>query len=161
MEVLTDRLMGLSDFVRESNRIEGIFRSPRDYEIVAHEAFLQLSRVKVEDLEAFVRTVEPEARLRVGLGMDVWVGRYFPPPGGPQIVEALKDILRSACRGGGPTDTFLVHHAYEALHPFTDGNGRSGRVLWLWMMGGSAPLGFLHHWYYQSLAVQPDNKVRR
>lgn len=42
----------------------------------------------------------------------------------------------------------------------TDGNGRSGRALWAWMMlcrGGSygrakvIELGFLHTFYYQTL----------
>ena len=34
-----------------------------------------------------------------------------------------------------------------------DGNGRSGRVLWLYNMGGieRVPLGFLHTFYYQAL----------
>ena len=48
---------------------------------------------------------------------------------------------------------FAVHVAYENLHPFMNGNGRSGRALWLWHMGGieKVPLGFLRTWYYQSL----------
>ena len=36
-------------------------------------------------------------------------------------------------------------------HPFTDGNGRSGRALWLWQMNNHAPFGFLHTFYYQTL----------
>jgi hypothetical protein len=37
--------------------------------------------------------------------------------------------------------------------PTTDGNGRSGRALWLWCMRGRAPLGFLHQFYYQTLGA--------
>ena len=45
-----------------------------------------------------------------------------------------------------------THVRYELLHPFLDGNGRSGRALWLWLMG-QAPLGFLHTFYYQTLSA--------
>ena len=43
-----------------------------------------------------------------------------------------------------------------------DGNGRSGRALWLWQMVNQhnydMRLGFLHLWYYQSLqAGQVDS----
>lgn len=139
----------LYDFVRESNRIEGIVRDPFKSEIIAHKVFLQ-SGPTISALTQFVATVQPDARLRNLDGLNVVVGKYRPPEGGPYVELELKRILARL------HEPYLVHQAYEALHPFTDGNGRSGRALWLWMMGGidGAPLGFLHHWYYQSLRHQ-------
>ena len=139
-------MLDLRSFVRESNRIERILREPTDAEIAAHEQFLA-GQPTLSGLIKFVSLVQPDAVLRDRPGLNVVVGRYYPPPGGPHIRIELERILRDA------SHPYLTHQEYEALHPFTDGNGRSGRVLWLWMMGGigGAPLGFLHHWYYQSL----------
>ncbi len=136
----------MRDFVSESNRIEGILRPPTQHEIDAHHEFLRVGP-SVGSLVNFVGVIQPDAALRIQPGMDVRVGRYVAPPGGPSIRATLENLL------GNLTDPYLAHQAYEALHPFLDGNGRSGRVLWLWMMGGveKTPLGFLHHWYYQSL----------
>ncbi|MEE8607239.1 MAG: Fic family protein, partial [Nitrospiraceae bacterium] len=57
-------------------------------------------------------------------------------------------------------EPYTVHLAYEDLHPWTDGNGRSGRLLWLWMMvkrdGQMPPLGFLHTFYYSTLVASHD-----
>lgn len=136
----------LLDFVQESNRIEGIYRPPTAEEVVAHQTFLTVGPT-VASLTEFVSSVQPGARLRNEHGLDVVVGRYYPPPGGSHIECELERLLKNL------TGPYWTHQEYEALHPFTDGNGRSGRVLWLWAMGGidRAPLGFLHHWYYQSL----------
>ena len=155
---------GLYEFVRESNRIEGIRRNPTEEEIRVHESFLQLPEVRVLDMERFVRIVQPGAKLREYQGMNVQVGNHLPPPGGPDIRGRLENILSDYAtealfslqlsRTEHQRRVFYAHCLYETLHPFMDGNGRSGRALWLWMMGGIelVPLGFLHTFYYQTLA---------
>lgn len=143
--------MELIDFLIESNRIEGIYAAPSAEQLAACESFLELSSITVSDLCALVAVIEPRAELRDRVGLNVRVGSHYPPPGGPEIIERLEQILPNLW-SWSPYD---FHVAYETLHPFTDGNGRSGRMLWLWNMwqalGEVPPLGFLHTWYYQSL----------
>ncbi len=139
------RKFTLDDFVLESNRIEGIEVVLVD-DMEAHERFLS-NPVSVEALVTFVGIVA-EAQLRDRAGMDVQVGKHHPMAGGPYVRVSLGSILN-----GLPLSPYATHKEYEWLHPFMDGNGRSGRALWLHLMGGieNAPLGFLHTWYYQSL----------
>jgi len=148
---MTRRPFTLEDFVRESNRIEGI-PEVRGGEILAHEDFLGRDPITIENLAALVWCCAgPGAPLRDREGMNVRVGPHIPPSGGPKLLGDLRVLIR------GINDRRLTaweaHHRYETLHPFMDGNGRSGRALWLKMMGGieMVPLGFLHTWYYQSL----------
>ena len=138
----------LRDFVQESNRIEGIQRAPSEMEIRAHEKFLAAETLTVEVFEEFVWAVQPNAQLRRYPHLNVRVGNHIPPRGGPEIEASLNALLCCV------SDPWKTHCMYEDLHPFTDGNGRSGRVFWLRLMGGidAAPLGFLHHFYYQTLA---------
>lgn len=143
------------DFIRESNRIEGIHREPKKSEIAEYERFMAREEITLTDMIQFVSTYQPGAKLREHRGMNVQIGNYIPPAGDITIKTRLMDILHAIQRDVYPVDAYEAHHRYEKLHPFTDGNGRSGRMLWMWMMR-SAPLGFLHSWYYQSLEQGRD-----
>lgn len=140
----------LRQFIKESNRIEGIERPVRPAEMKAHETLLACDVVTVEDMQGFVMQVAME-RLRERPGMDVYVGNHHPIPGGPEVRAELTRLLEQASM----MTPYELHRRFEYLHAFQDGNGRSGRALWLWRRGGieRAPLGFLHSYYYESLAA--------
>lgn len=145
-------------FILESNAIENIHREPSVQEIEEHLRFLHLDIVTIPDIEVFVQ-IYAHQKLRDKTGMDVKVGGRLCPLGGPSIRSALQEILDNIPHKS-PWET---HVAYELLHPFIDGNGRSGRMLWLWVMEQRGlPLysGFLRTFYYQTLASMSDGKCR-
>lgn len=65
----------------------------------------------------------------------VRVGRYVPPS--PQDVSGLMfELLEWWNKSSGVLSPVLssaiLHYRFEAIHPFADGNGRTGRALALW-----------------------------
>lgn len=65
----------------------------------------------------------------------VRVGPYVPPP--PEQVSGLMfeflEWWNKPSRSLSPVISFaIVHYRFEAIHPFADGNGRTGRALSLW-----------------------------
>ena len=137
-------------FAAESNRIEGIEEVRAGEEDALYELLLS-DKICVEDLVKYVSVIQPNAQLRATTDVpDVYVGIHHAPSSGAAILEDLERLLDKISRGA--IDYHIAHIDYEKLHPFTDGNGRSGRALWLWHRHGHAPLGFLHQFYYDTLA---------
>lgn len=140
------------DFIKESNRIEGIHREPTQAEIAEFDRFLHLDIITIKDLKKFVKVYAPGHVIRDRTTLNVSIGGYYAPFGGKQIVTRLQDILDNMQQEGA----YKTHVAYELLHPFTDCNGRSGRAIWAWQIlkkNHKLPdIGFLHSFYYQSLA---------
>jgi Fic family protein len=65
----------------------------------------------------------------------VRVGRYVPPPpeGVPGLMfELLTWWNQDSAKLSPVLSSAIVHYRFEAIHPFADGNGRTGRALALW-----------------------------
>lgn len=146
--------MGLFDFMVESNRIEGIDRKPTHGEVLCAQYFLDLQDFVLSDVVVLQASIAPGKLLRDQPGMNVRVADHIAPHGGPSIIIHLENLLLTIQIPG--SDPWMCHCAFEELHPFMDGNGRTGRMLWAWHMqnAGRDPfaLPFLHRWYYETLS---------
>lgn len=139
-------------FLIESNAIEDIRVEPTQAQIDAVRAFLRLPKLTVEDVDAIVKVFQPNAVLRLN-GELVSVGGYWPPRGSMGIKYKLESIITEKhC----PTEPWAAHCEYEKLHPFTDGNGRSGRLIWAYQMlrckKNPFAMPFLQRFYYETLS---------
>jgi Fic family protein len=81
----------------------------------------------------------------VWIGTSGWspIGAAFVPPKWERVPELMDDLSRFAARTDVPTlaQAAIAHAQFETIHPFADGNGRTGRVLihTLFRRGGLAP----------------------
>lgn len=151
--------MNTFDKVQESNRIERIIRDPSLAEMQEFDDFMGIDEVKIRHLENFVSIYQPGAVLRTQPGQNVRIGHYIPPLGGIHIIDQLQALLDEINDINSHQEAWELHIEYEILHPFTDGNGRSGRMLWYWMMFPSGARGFLHEFYYQTLRARQRNSI--
>ncbi len=140
-------------FLVESNKIEGIEGTSK-VQIKAFERFMMCDKLFVEDIELLASELHggKHCELRTEGWQNVRVGGHIAPKGGPLIKHEFKLLLENV--NADNIHPYKVHQWYETLHPFTDGNGRTGRAVWVWQMYRYAYWfngSFLHTYYYQSL----------
>ena len=95
---------------------------------IRHDHILELHRI----LAGKVMDQGEAGRYRT---IAVRVGRYVPPP--PHDVSGLMFELlewwnKESTKLSPVLSSAILHHQFETIHPFADGNGRTGRALALW-----------------------------
>ena len=95
---------------------------------IRHEDIFSLHRILAEG----VMDQGDAGRYRT---IAVRVGNYVPPPAGDVsgLMMELLDWWNKDSRKLSPVlSSAILHHRFESVHPFADGNGRTGRALNLW-----------------------------
>lgn len=96
--------------------------------MIRHEDVFALHRILAEG----VMDQGPAGRYRT---IAVRVGRYVPPPP-PDVSGLMFELLdwwsNRATDLSPVLSSSILHYRFEAIHPFADGNGRTGRALALW-----------------------------
>ncbi|MCB9765172.1 MAG: Fic family protein [Alphaproteobacteria bacterium] len=86
-------------------------------------------------------------RVQVHLGLD---RRYVPPP--PDVLQVCLGDFERDMHAEIPIDpliwSYMLHYQFEAIHPFSDGNGRVGRLLLALLIGERC--GLQRPWLYMS-----------
>jgi len=109
--------------------------------------FCELHRTLMQGVRGEEKNPGEIRKTQVHIGVD-W--RFTPPPPS-ELQQCLTELeaFHVATNMYDPlVQAFLAHYQFEAIHPFTDGNGRIGRVLLSLTIARS--LNLAHPWLYLS-----------
>ena len=128
-------------FTASSSRVDPATKEVLRYRAALWEGFNELKKRGLMTTNLFVKLVqiinENQAGIRMLPGTVIQNTRtgailYTPPTGESVIREKLKN-LEEYIHTEDETDPLIklaiVHYQFEAIHPFSDGNGRTGRII--------------------------------
>lgn len=95
---------------------------------IRHEDIFELHRL-------LANTVMDQGQAGRYRTIAVRVGAHFPPPAidvSPLMFELLEWWNKKAGTLSPVLSSAILHYQFEWIHPFADGNGRTGRALALW-----------------------------
>lgn len=117
----------VKEVLRYRQALQVGFQSIQQTSLLTNNHILQI-HAELERNDAGFRRV-PGTTLKNNAGQVV----YTPPP--PDLVPGLMSELEHFVNGEAPFDAdplirmALIHHQFESIHPFYDGNGRTGRIV--------------------------------
>ncbi len=106
---------------------EGYNELKKKSNLLTTNLFIKIYR-RIKQTDAGIRNT-PGTRISNSKGEII----YTPPEGENQIRALLKNLEEFIHNNKDGIDTLIklavIHYQFEAIHPFTDGNGRTGRII--------------------------------
>ncbi len=99
-----------------------------ELDVIRHEHIFELHRILAEE-------VMDQGTAGCYRTIGVQVGNHMPPAANdvsPLMFELLDWWNKDANRLSPILSSAILHYRFEHIHPFADGNGRTGRALSLW-----------------------------
>ncbi|MDZ4257666.1 MAG: Fic family protein [Gemmatimonadales bacterium] len=100
----------------------------RNQKLLTNNIIIRIQQ-ELEQNDAGFRKV-PGTTLRDAAGRVV----YTPPQDGAEITRLMSELEefingKDSCQVDALVRMALIHHQFESIHPFYDGNGRTGRII--------------------------------
>ena len=128
-------------FTAGSSKIDPATKEVLQYRVALWEGFNELKKRGLLTTNLFIKMVQTIVRNQAGIRvlpgtaiLNTKTGEvlYTPPLGEGLIREKLRN-LEEYIHGSDDTDPLIklaiIHYQFEAIHPFSDGNGRTGRII--------------------------------
>lgn len=125
--------MFTKEFIKESNEIEGInsknalatslkaWNYIEKQDEITHEVIKETHKLILKDRQPEIAGKYRDRQVAVGQSV---------PPSASKVPEEMDSLL-----SWSPEDALEAiewHISFEQIHPFADGNGRIGRMIYLW-----------------------------
>ena len=124
-----------------SSKVDPATKEVLQYRTALWEGFNELKKRGLMTTNLFIKTVQTIVQSQAGIRVlpgtviqNTKTGEvlYTPPLGEGVIREKLRN-LEEYIHGSDETDPLIklaiIHYQFEAIHPFSDGNGRTGRII--------------------------------
>lgn len=128
------------DHIHNSNLIENIDDADEDEQSLAAWDYLcgqkNLSHAAIKETQRLITSNQTDlpnsdkGEYRSVSKTNVWIGRRAAP--GWELVALLMDNYLLDMSNLRAADPKAMHIRFENIHPFRDGNGRTGRMLMWW-----------------------------
>ncbi|MCP4863864.1 MAG: Fic family protein [Alteromonas sp.] len=143
-----ENIVTTHDELYKANLFEEAITSPatkevQDYAVALKQGFQtarQSKLIRLSDILAIQQNLEHNnAGLRKLPGTDLKNARtgevvYTPPQHADEITALMDNLVQfinndELCDADPLVKMAIIHHQFESIHPFYDGNGRTGRIL--------------------------------
>lgn len=127
----------------EESMVQPAAKEVRDYAGALKNAFAQIRQSKIIRLDDILRVQQHLEKNRAGLRKlpgtelkNALTGEviYTPPQHPDDVVKLMNNLIEyinddEICDADPLIKMAIIHHQFESIHPFYDGNGRTGRIL--------------------------------